>query len=92
MLLGGNVPGTDPKPTPAVDVLSQCYEADRATKVGLIREMATKEFPNPQAQVDWWNESVETARKSDFQPFIDAVSEAIVAEKLPELADQLEQK
>lgn len=90
MLLGGKLP--EPAPTPATDVLSQCYEADRVTKVALIREMATKEFANSQSQADWWNKKIDVARQTDFQPFIDATAEAIMSGTLTELAESLELK
>ena len=90
LLLGGKLPTPEPDKPVAEDVLSKCYEADRKTKVFLIREMASKEFPNDQRQAEWWNEQIDEARQRDFQPFVDAVSEAIVAETLPALADSLE--
>ncbi len=87
LVYGGGAPGPGPDSVP--DVLGICHAADRDSKVRLLREMADTEFASNTAQADWWNGEIATARAADFAPFVDAVSEAIVADNLADLADRL---
>ncbi len=88
LVYGGGAPGPDDVPV-WDDVLGICHAADRDSKVRLLREMADTEFASNTAQADWWNGEIATARAADFAPFVDAVSEAIVADNLADLADSL---
>ncbi len=83
--------GVMPSPVPAGDVLSECYKADRASKVSLLRSMADQEFPNDAAKAKAWNDGVDAARSADFKPFVDQeLAQAFADGKLKELADRLE--
>jgi len=92
LVAGGGVDSVTPGPVPvAGDVLGQCYKADRASKVALLRSMAEQEFPNDAAKAKAWNDGVDAARLTDFRPFVDEeLAEAFMDGKLKELADKLE--
>lgn len=97
LLSGGGVqpPGPEPGPGPepvVIDPLSECHQRDRASKVRILREMASREFANDPEQAKWHNEQIDAARKDDFRPYVDAVAEAIVSGTLEALADKLEGK
>lgn len=93
MFLGGLLlffgGGDGPNPINRNDVLAGCYKADRASKTEILREMASKEFPSDKQQADWWNQQIETARTKDFQPFVDAVGDAIEDGLVLELAERV---
>lgn len=92
LMAGGNADNVTPVPVPvAGDVLGQCYKADRASKVTLLRSMASQEFPNDAAKAKAWNDGVDAARLKDFKPFVDEeLAGAFMDGKLKELADKLE--
>ena len=93
-LIGGllliiDLPTPGPTPTPITDVLGQCHTADRASKARILLEMADKEFADDAEQAEWWNSEVDAARAEDMQPFVDQLSEAIVAGTVRELGESL---
>jgi len=90
LLQFGIIPNPLP-PTPPViaDVLGDCHTADRASRVRIITEMASKTFDNDSAQASWWNSEIDASRTTDFQPFVDALAESIEAGTLKELAEGL---
>lgn len=97
-LIGGILQFTDgipnpfpPKPPVIADVLGDCHVADRESKYRIIIEMVSKTFGSDSEQAAWWNAEIDKARRGDFQPFVDAVAEAIEADKLTELAEGLRQ-
>lgn len=92
LMAGGGADNVTPVPVPvAGDVLGQCYKADRASKVSLLRSMAEQEFPNDAAKAKAWNYGVDAARLKDFKPFVDEeLAGAFMDGKLKELADKLE--
>jgi len=81
-----------PAPVPVgSDILGQCYQADRAGKVALLREIAGKTWPNDQAKAKAWNDGINAARNKDFKVFIETeLAPAFDNDKLIELADKLE--
>lgn len=85
--------GIDPAP-PVADVLAQCQAADRASKIALVQELASKQWPTErleriEAMTDWWLEQYTERRAADYEPFTDAVSVAIDADTVAELAAEL---
>jgi hypothetical protein len=80
------------------DTLQQVYQADRALKVELLREMAGKTWEAEsddayRAQVrDWWNENHERGRVTTWQPFADELAVVIEERRFAEFADALEGK
>lgn len=85
--------GTGPAPAPVVaaDVLGQCYQADRAGKVALLREIAGKTWPDDPSKAKAWNDGITSARDRDFKAFIEGeLAPAFDSGKLTELADKLE--
>ena len=89
LLSGGD--GVIPGPT-TDDILGECYEADRASTVAILRDMAGREFASNDAAGDFWNEQATAKRIEDFTPKTDAVAEAIFGGTLSELADSWEAK
>ena len=90
LMAGGGADNVAPVPI-AGDVLGQCYKADRASKVSLLRSMVEQEFPNDAAKAKAWNDGVDAARLKDFKPFVDEeLAGAFMDGKLKELADKLE--
>jgi hypothetical protein len=87
LLIWGGGDGSSPI---AGDVLDECYQADRASKVRIIQEMAATDFPSDDQQADWWNDQIEKARAKDFEPFISQLAEAIEGGTLVEFAEAIE--
>lgn len=88
---GGDVPGPGPEPPgPTTDPLTVSHQRDRSSKIRILREMTEREFRDDPEQAKWWNSEIDAARQQDFQPFVDAVAEAIVGDRVKQLADQLE--
>jgi len=85
----------EPKPEPVLtitQVLDKCYEADRLSKIAVLKGIASSEFASDKAKLDWINSESETRRIADFQPYTNRVAEAIDAGKTTELAEQLEKR
>lgn len=91
LLFGGG--GTDP--TPAVDdVLTECQAADRASKIALVQELASKQWPAErleriEAMTDWWLSEYTERRAADYEPFTDRVAVAIDEDTVADLAAEL---
>jgi len=85
----------DPKPEPVLtitQVLDNCYQADRLSKIAVLRGIGATEFASDRAKLDWINSESETRRIADFQPYTNRVAEAIDAGKTTDLAEQLENR
>ena len=88
-------PNPEP-PAPVVeDVLTTAYEADRRTQVAILRELAQQPFDGATSQgleagVKWFNANRFRNRASDFEPYSNAVAEAIQQNAETELAAKLE--
>lgn len=79
------------------DVLSQSYDADRATQVQVLRELARQPFDGStddgrKQAGEWFNAQRFRNRAGDFGAFSDTVAEAIAANAEAELAAKLEGK
>lgn len=72
------------------DFLDDCYAADRASKVTIIRAAAKQSFRTPSDARQWFIDQSRPAIERDFKPLSDAVGEAIVNGTLEELAGRLE--
>ena len=88
-ILSGVVPWPIVPPSPPADVLGGCYVSDRASTVRILTEMAGKEFSDDAELMDWFNAACDDARVTDYQPFIDSLSDAIVAGEVLKLAESL---
>lgn len=75
---------------PAQDFLDECYQADRASKVRILRECETREFSTDTAKADWMNKEIEAARKTDFATFSEQAAQAIASKTASDLAGRLE--
>jgi hypothetical protein len=85
----------EPKPEPVLtisQVLDKCYEADRLSKIAVLRGIDATEFASDRAKLEWINGESETRRIADFQPYTNRVAESIDAGKTYELAEQLEKR
>ena len=92
-----STPTPDPKPPEPVvsDVLRDAYNADRKTQVAVLRELAQQPFDGATSQgleagVKWFNANRFRNRASDFEPYSNAVAEAIQQNAEAELAAKLE--
>ncbi|AMV31292.1 hypothetical protein VN12_04190 [Pirellula sp. SH-Sr6A] len=70
--------------------LAKCYEADRVSKIAIMKGITANTFADDQAKLEWINRESETKRIADFQPYVDRLSEAIDTGKTEELAKALE--
>lgn len=96
MLLFPSGGGINPTP-PVADILAQCQATDRASKIALVQELASKQWPSDrieriEAMTDWWLEQYTERRAADYEPFTDAVAVAIDQDTVAELAVQLRGK
>jgi hypothetical protein len=92
---GGVGPTPAPGPdddSPAAVLLSQCFAAEQAAKLDLLRQMSTMTWPGstPGERAipasDWWLEKSNAARIDAQIPFTDALAEAINSETLDQFA------
>jgi len=92
----GSDGSTPVPPEPVVtDPLRQAYEADRASQVAVLRELAQQPFDGATDDGrlkagEWFNKQRFRNRPSDYGPYTDAVAEAIAGNAENELADRLE--
>jgi len=92
----GSDGSTPVPPEPVVtDPLRQAYEADRASQVAVLRELAQQPFDGATDDGrlkagEWFNKQRFRNRPSDYGPYTDAVAEAIAGNSENELADRLE--
>lgn len=83
----------DPQPQPSQSiskVLEAAYEADRVSKIAVLKGIATGNFESDQAKLEWINSESEKRRSLDFRAYTERVAEAIEAGKTAELAERLE--
>ncbi|AMV30869.1 hypothetical protein VN12_19740 [Pirellula sp. SH-Sr6A] len=83
----------DDKPVvlePISKILAKCYEADRVSKIAILKGITANTFADDQAKLEWINRESETKRIADFQAYVDRLSEAIDTGKTEELAKALE--
>jgi len=90
LLSGGNGGGVSPGPSG--DVFQQCADAQRVAEVAILRELQAKEFSNDKAKQDWINAERIAKREAAFEPYTDALGEAVFSGKVSEFADKLEAK
>jgi hypothetical protein len=91
--------GIEVGPGPVVrdDVLQQSYDADRITQAAVLRELSEQDFDGStddgrRKAGEWFNAQRFRNRPADYKPYTDAVSEAIAADKVGWMADELEGK
>lgn len=96
---GGDGPTpVPPGPEPVVtDPLRQAYDADRASQVAVLRELAQQPFDGATDDGrlkagEWFNKQRFRNRPDDYGAYTDAVAEAIAGNAENELADRLEKK
>lgn len=83
--------GDSPKPPPdKQDVLDIAYHVDRIGRVKILREMASMEFENDPAQAAWHNQQTDALRATAFEPYVDKLSDALVAGTVAEFAEELD--
>lgn len=75
---------------PPRDFLDDCYAADRASKVRILRECAAREFASDTAQSDWIQKEIDAARKADFAEFGERAGTALAEKTVVDLARRIE--
>lgn len=86
-----------PGPVVRNDVLQQAYDADRATQVAVLRDLAKQPFDGTtddgrKQAGQWFNAQRFRNRPNDYGAYTDRVSEAIAANSEDSLANELEAK
>lgn len=71
-------------------VLGKAYDADRKSKIAILKGIAANEFASDEAKLNWINSEAEKRRIEDFKAFADRMAEAIFDGKTAEMAKQLE--
>ena len=89
--------GIEVGPGPIGDVLQQSFAADRLTQAAVLRELSEKDFDGSTGDGrreagEWFNAQRFRNRAVDYKPYTDAVAEAIAADKVGWMADELEGK
>lgn len=84
-------------PGPFGDVLQQSFAADRLTQAAVLRELSEKDFDGSTGDGrreagEWFNAQRFRNRAVDYKQYTDAVAEAIAADKVGWMADELEGK
>lgn len=85
--------GNDPTPVvqdPITKVLADCYEADRKSKIAILKGIASNQFADDSAKLEWINSESEKRRLEDFKPYSDRMAEAIFEGKTEKMATDLE--
>jgi hypothetical protein len=75
---------------PISKVLAKCYEADRVSKVAILKGLTANTFADDSAKLEWINSESEKRRIADFKPYSDRMAEAIFEGKTEEMAKALE--
>ena len=87
-----------PSPRPTVnDCLTVAYAADRVSQIAVLRELAEQPFDGTsddgrREAGEWFNAQRFRNRANDFGGYTDRVAEAIAANSVDKLAEQLEEK
>lgn len=89
--------GIEVGPGPVGNVLQQSFAADRLTQAAVLRELSEKDFDGSTGDGrreagEWFNAQRFRNRAVDYKPYTDAVAEAIAADKVGWMADELEGK
>jgi hypothetical protein len=92
----GGIP-IGPGPVVRNDVLQQSYDADRITQAAVLRELSEQDFDGStddgrRKAGEWFNAQRFRNRPADYKPYTNAVAEAIAADKVGWMADELEGK
>ena len=74
---------------PPRDFLDDCYAADRASRVRILRECEEREFASDTAKADWINKEIDAARETDFAEFSKQAGKAIASKTATDLAGRL---
>lgn len=75
---------------PISKVLVKAYEADRVSKIAILKGIASNSFADDQAKLEWINSESEKRRTEDFKAYSDRMAEAIFEGKTEEMAKALE--
>lgn len=87
--------GTAPNPPPIVvrdDPLTKAQTAQRAAEIAMLRELALDTSPNTQQKLDKVVGLRDAIRLQTQSVYTDALAEAVFANTLPKLADEIEGK
>lgn len=71
-------------------VLGKAYDADRKSKIAILKGVSANDFANDESKLNWINSEAEKRRGEDFKAFSDRMAEAIFDGKTAEMAKQLE--
>ena len=72
------------------DLLTDCYRADRVSRLRILKDLADHDFASDSEVADHLNAEFDAARQRDFEPFLRALAEALVSDKVQLLIEELE--
>lgn len=85
--------GTGEKPIvmePISVVLARAYDADRKSKIAILKGVAENKFPTDKAKLDWINSESQKRLEVDFKEFTDRFGIAVKENTTAEMAKALE--
>lgn len=71
-------------------VLANAYDADRKSKIAILKGVAENEFPTDQAKLEWINSESQKRLEVDFKEFTDRFGIAVKENTTAEMAKALE--
>lgn len=75
---------------PISKVLAKCYEADRVSKIAILKGLTANTFTDDEAKAKWIESEIVSRRDKDFKPFTDRMGIAVFEGKTEEMAKALE--
>lgn len=75
---------------PISKVLAKAYDADRRSKIAILKALAKEQFVDDVAKDNWIAEESERLRRKDFKDFTDRMGDAIFDGTTEEMAKALE--
>ena len=71
-------------------VLAKAYDADRKSKIAILKGVAENEFPTDKAKLEWINSESQKRLEIDFKEFTDRFGIAVKDNTTAEMAKALE--
>lgn len=71
-------------------VLARAYDADRKSKIAILKGVAENEFPTDKAKLEWINSESQKRLEIDFKEFTDRFGIAVKNNTTEEMAKALE--
>lgn len=86
----GRIEDKPPVVEPISVVLARAYDADRKSKIAILKGVAENEFPTDKAKLEWINSESQKRLEIDFKEFTDRFGIAVKDNTTAEMAKALE--